>query len=165
MQNPKESKVTTYPDRLPGGPRRFRPAFMVPALAMLSGLAGTIPAQAHVKWFAPYVVGAAPAPVTDTLVNGWFWTGIVLVLAFFALAVAVERSAAGAPISGVLDRISAPLWTRSDDLMRAVIGGFFVAIFAVGGVYLTPDLQTPNEWVSWLQLLIAVLVFSRRTMP
>src|SRR5690606_37885746 len=68
-------------------------------------------------------------------------------------------------ISGVLDRVSAPLWTRSDDLMRAVIGGFLVAIFAVGGVYLTPDLQTPNEWVSWLQLLIAVLVFSRRTMP
>ena len=39
-----------------------------------------------------------------------------------------------------------------------------LAIFAVGGVYLTPDLKTPNEWVSWMQLLIAACVFSRRTM-
>lgn len=133
--------------------------------ALFVSLLAATPAQAHVKWFAPYVVGASPAPVTDTLANGWFWMGILLVLAFFAVTVVVERSTAGARISAVLDKISQPLWTRSDDFMRAVVGAFFVAIFAVGGVYLTPDLQTPNEWVSWLQLLIALLVFSRRTMP
>ena len=38
-------------------------------------------------------------------------------------------------------------------------------IFAVGGVYLTPDLKTPAEWVSWAQLVIAGLIFSRRTQP
>jgi hypothetical protein len=91
--------------------------------------------------------------------------GIVLVLAFFVATVAVEKGPAGLAVTSGLDRISQPLWTRADDFMRVVIGGFFVAIFAVGGVYLTPDLQTPNEWVSWLQLLIAMLVFSRRTMP
>ncbi len=36
---------------------------------------------------------------------------------------------------------------------------------SVGGVYLTPDLKTPAEWVSWLQLLIAMCIFSRRTLP
>ena len=132
---------------------------------LATSLLAATPAQAHVKWFAPYVVGAAPAPVTDTLANGWFWLGIVLVLAFFAATVFVERSAAGPQVGALLDRVSLPLWSRADDFMRAVIGVFFVAIFAVGGVYLTPDLQTPNEWVSWLQLLIAILVFSRRTMP
>ncbi|QQR41263.1 hypothetical protein JI748_15115 [Devosia rhizoryzae] len=91
--------------------------------------------------------------------------GIVLVLVFFAVTVVVERSPAGTTIGTVLDRFTSPLWLRSDDFMRAIIGAFFVAIFAVGGVYLTPDLQTPNEWVSWLQLLIALLVFSRKTMP
>ncbi len=132
---------------------------------LVASMLAVTPAQAHVKWFAPYVVGAAPAPVTDTLVNGWFWLGILLVLGFFAAAVVVERGAFGPQLNGVLDRASSRLWDRSDDFMRAVIGAFFVAIFAVGGVYLTPDLQTPNEWVSWLQLLIAFLVFSRRTMP
>jgi hypothetical protein len=125
----------------------------------------TTPAYAHVKWFAPYVVGSAPAPIMNTLTNGWFWMGIILVLIFFAGTVLVERSTAGQTISAGLDRVSTPLWNRSDDFMRAIIGAFFVAIFAVGGVYLTPDLQTPHEWVSWLQLLIGILVFSRRTMP
>lgn len=123
------------------------------------------PAYAHVKWFAPYVVGSAPAPITQTLANGWFWLGIVLVLAFLVATVVLEKGPVGLGVSGALDRVSLPLWNRADDFMRVVIGGFFVAIFAVGGVYLTPDLHTPNEWVSWLQLLIAMLVFSRRTMP
>lgn len=146
--------------------RRFgRLAVGAPLVSTLAALLAATPAQAHVKWFAPYVVGAAPAPISETLANGWFWTGIVLVLAFFAATVVVERSKAGPTISGTLDRFTNPLWVRSDDFMRAIIGAFFVAIFAVGGVYLTPDLQTPNEWVSWLQLLIALLVFSRKTMP
>lgn len=148
-----------------GGLRRaIRPRFLIAAASALVAMS-PLPAFAHVKWFAPYVVGASPSPLTDPLSNGWFWLGIVLVLAFFAATVVVERTAWGDEAVGVLDRASAPLWTRSDDFMRVVIGAFFVAIFAVGGVYLTPDLQTPNEWVSWLQLLIAAFVFSRKTMP
>ncbi len=56
-------------------------------------------------------------------------------------------------------------WRRQDDYIRSIIAAFFVAIFAVGGVYLTPDLKTPAAWVSWLQLVIASCVFARRTMP
>ena len=111
------------------------------------------------------MVGAAPAPIGDTLGNLWFWMGLALVIAFFAASVLVERSQVAGAINGAIDRTTQALWVRNDDFMRAVVGAFFVAIFAVGGVYLTPDLQTPNEWVSWLQLLIALLVFSRRTMP
>ena len=144
-----------------------------PLWTLLGTAAGTVaatlgavtPAHAHVKWFAPYVVGAAPAPLGETLSNVWFWVGIALVLAFFATTVVAERSPVGGRVSAILDRISNPLWVRGDDFMRAIVAAFFVAIFAVGGVYLTPDLQTPNEWVSWLQLLIALLVFPRRTMP
>ena len=135
------------------------------ALAAGAAVLAPLPAFAHVKWFAPYVVGASPAPVTETLTNGWFWLGIVMVLAFFCVTVLVERQPLGRSVESLIDRASAPVWNRADDFMRAVIGAFFVAIFAVGGVYLTPDLITPNEWVSWLQLLIAAFVFSRRTMP
>ena len=145
--------------------RLGRLAIGVPLASVMVGLIAATPAHAHVKWFAPYVVGNAPAPMSETLTNGWFWTGIILVLAFFVATVALERSTVGLNINAALDRLAFPIWRRSDDFMRAIIGAFFVAIFAVGGVYLTPDLQTPNEWVSWLQLLIALLVFSRRTMP
>src|SRR3546814_7754906 len=59
-------------------------AFLLPAL----------PAQAHVKWFAPYIVGAPPQPVTITLADPGFWTGIALVLAFFLATRCVEKSPA-----------------------------------------------------------------------
>ena len=123
------------------------------------------PAEAHVKWFAPYIVGAKPAPIMTTLTNSWFWLAIGLVLVFFVATRALERSKTGEAVLVGMDRLSDPLWGRLDDFVRAVIAAFFVAIFAVGGVYLTPDLQTPAEWVSWLQLLIAMGVFSRKTMP
>lgn len=147
------------------GRRRWRTGLGVCLGIVLPSLVAATPAYAHVKWFAPYVVGAAPAPLGETLANGWFWLGLGLVLVFLAATVAVERSALGPKVSAALDYAGNPLWSRGDDFMRAIIAAFFVAIFAVGGVYLTPDLQTPNEWVSWLQLLIALLVFSRRTMP
>jgi len=129
------------------------------------GLVASSPAFAHVKWFAPYIIGAPPAPITNTLTDLWFWIAIVLVLAFFLATRALERSSVGPKMLDVMDRVTDPLWRRLDEFVRAVIGAFFVAVFAVGGVYLTPDLKTPSEWVSWLQLLIAFGVFSRITMP
>ena len=135
------------------------------ATAAMSALLWPAAASAHVKWFAPYIVGAAPAPVGDTLANSWFWLALALVLGFFLATRAVERTGAGTAILAGMDRVTDPLWRRLDDFLRVVIAAFFVAVFAVGGVYLTPDLKTPAEWVSWLQLLIAAGLFSRRTMP
>jgi hypothetical protein len=125
----------------------------------------SVPAMAHVKWFAPYIVEAAPQPVTRTLTDPWFWTGLILVVAFFTATRLVEQSRYGQAALVWLNSVTMPIGSRLDDFVRAVIAAFFVAVFAVGGVYLTPDLQTPAEWVSWLQLLIAMLVFFRATQP
>jgi hypothetical protein len=138
----------------------------LPRFAATLALAGTpLLASAHVKWFAPYIVEAPPQRIMETLTDRWFWTGIGLVLAFFLATRALERTRIGHAVLAGFDRVTGPLWARNDDFMRFVISAFFVAIFAVGGVYLTPDLKSPHEWVSWMQLLIAALVFSRRTMP
>ncbi|TIV10547.1 MAG: hypothetical protein E5W00_06985, partial [Mesorhizobium sp.] len=128
-------------------------------------MAFAVPAQAHVKWFAPYIVDAAPQPIGVTLTNVWFWIGIALALTVFPATIAVETRSVGRSVLAGMDRISAPLAIRADDFMRAATAAFFVAIFAVGGVYLTPDLQTPSELVSWAQLAIAAGIFSRKTMP
>ena len=141
----------------------FKNPAMLALAAPVAIALSTLPAQAHVKWFAPYIVGAAPRPITDTLTNSWFWLAIGLVLFFFVATRVIERTSTGEIVLKGLDAVSNPLWLRLDDFVRCVIGAFFVAIFAVGGIYLTPDLQTPAEWVSWLQLLIAFGVFSRRT--
>jgi hypothetical protein len=108
--------------------RRFAVALTV----LAAGAAWSHPAEAHVKWFAPYIVGAAPQPIGATLSNLWFWTGIGLVLAFFLATLAVERGVWGKALLAGLDRVTAPLWNRADDFMRATTGAFFVAIFAAG---------------------------------
>lgn len=144
-------------------PSALRPGLLL-AVATAIALC-TTPAFAHVKWFAPYIVDAPPMPVSATLTNLWFWTAIALVVVFFMATRYLEQKSVGEAVLSGLDTISNPLWLRLDDFVRCVIGAFFVAIFAVGGVYLTPDLQTPAEWVSWLQLLIAFGVFSKKTMP
>ena len=145
----------------PGG----RLLLVLPAMILGGSLFWSTPAAAHVKWFAPYIVGAAPQPLALTLTNPWFWTAIVLVLGFFLATRAIETTDIGQAVLTGMDRLSGWLWLRADDFMRVAVGTFFVAIFAVGGVYLTPDLATPSEWVSWFQLLIAAGLFWRRTMP
>lgn len=146
------------------------PRVIVNAWYSIAGvIAGTsvfpLSAHAHVKWFAPYIVDAPPEPVSTTLRNPWFWSGIALVLTFFVLTRLIERTSVGAGVISLLDRMTNGLYRRQDDFVRSMIGAFFIAIFAIGGVYLTPDLKTPAEWVSWLQLLIACFVFWRPTMP
>src|SRR3712207_5625612 len=71
---------------------------------LVAGAAWAIPAEAHVKWFAPYIVDAAPQPIGATLTNVWFWTGIGLVLAFFLATLAVERTVVGKAVLAGLDR-------------------------------------------------------------
>ncbi|GAC1046016.1 hypothetical protein [Rhizobium sp. No.120] len=122
-------------------------------------------ASAHVKWFAPYIVGAPPEPIGKTLADTWFWVGIGLVLLFFLLTRLVELSKWGGATIAALNKATNPIWLRQDDYIRCIIAAFFVAIFSVGNVYLTPDLKTPHEWVSWLQLVIACCIFWRATMP
>ena len=117
-------------------------------------------AQAHVKWFAPYDIAAAPIEPSALVLNPDFWTGILLVTVCFLAAAVVERSALGRTITEALDRISAPLAGRMGGFVRVITGAFFVGLFARGGTYLTPDLVTQDELVPWLQLVIgACIVF------
>lgn len=132
---------------------------------VMAGAAICVPAHAHVKWFAPYTVAAPPQPLSVTLGNVWFWTALALVLVLFVAARMIEAKPLGQEVLARIDKQTRPLRKRLDAFVRFVIACFFVAIFAVGGVYLTPELKTDNEYVSWVQLLIAALVFSRRTMP
>jgi hypothetical protein len=138
---------------------------VLPALIGTFSLALASVSHAHVKWFAPYIVETKPQPISATLSDIWFWLAIGLVLFFLVATRLVEDTRFGANLTALMDRATDPLWLRLDDFVRSVIAMFFVAIFAVGGVYLTPDLKTPADWVSWSQFAIAVGVFSKRTMP
>lgn len=122
-------------------------------------------AFAHVKWFEAYEVAQRPVPIGDTLSLGYFWMGVALVLGFFIATTLLERRAPGLAVTRTLDTVTRPLHDNADSFLIAVIFAFFVALFAVGGTYLTPDLKTDSELIPWAQLIIALLVIARRTRP
>jgi hypothetical protein len=134
------------------------------ALALLL-LSMPAAAMAHVKWFEAYEVAAKPVPITSTLVLPYFWFALALVLLFFLATTLLERRAPGLAVTRGLDRGTKPLHDHADAFLIAVLAAFFVALFAVGGSYLTPELKTDSELVPWAQLVIALLVIARRTRP
>lgn len=64
-----------------------------------------------------------------------------------------------------VDEVFYLLRGKTDLLMRAVTGGFFVAIWAHGGIILTPELFTTSALTEWLQLAIAIGLIFRITTP
>lgn len=135
-----------------------------PALTLLLLLFASA-ASAHVKWFEDYEVAAEPVPVWTTLALPYFWLGVGLVLAFFIATTLLERRPPGLAATRGLDWATRPLREHADAFMIAVLAAFFVALFAVGGTYLTPELKTGAGWVPWAQFVIALLLVPRRTRP
>lgn len=127
-------------------------------------LAGLGEAQAHVKWFAPYDVAAAPASIGAVL-TPVFWASMLLSALVILALYMIERQWLGNFAHQVLDDLTSGIRRRSDDIMRAGSAAFFVGLWTLGGVYLTPELKTNAEWIPWLQAAIAASFFSRVTMP
>ena len=131
------------------------------AAAGLTAMLGILPtrAWAHVKWFEPFDVTQSPAPI-----RGVMTTHFILVLAGFALLVfggfMLDRLAArsGWSIAGLERREAA-----EEKVLRAGVGAFFMALFTMGGIILTPELHTEAGWPAWLQFGIAATTLSART--
>ena len=131
------------------------------ATAVLAALAALRPARAsaHVKWFAPYDVAQPPVPIVGVMTAHFLLvlTGFVLlVFGGFMLDRLVSRS--GPRLTGLKHRDEA-----EERIMRAGIGAFFMALFTMGGIILTPELQTDASWPAWLQFAIAASMVSART--
>jgi hypothetical protein len=117
------------------------------------------PAWAHVKWFAPYDVAEPPLSLSGVLSRNFLLVvaGFTLLLfAGFLLDRLAARSGRGAAGTRRCEH-------SEEKLLRAATGAFFMALFATGGVILTPELKTGAEWPVWLQLGIAASMLSARS--
>lgn len=133
------------------------PLFLVTALALPAV------AEAHVKWFAPYDVPEQPKPLSQVFSTTYislFVAGLAGVLILSLL----ERTALGAAVLRSVERVTAPLRPRIEHLYRGVGAGFFVALFTLHDIILTPELKTSLPVIPWLQLFIAIGMFWRPTM-
>lgn len=132
-------------------------------LCFVAALAPTA-ASAHVKWFAPYNVAQAPIGLEGVL-NPTFIELLVLTLVVLFTLCSLERTVIGATLLASVDDVFVSLRDKTDTLMRAGTAAFFVAVWAHGGIILTPELFTTNPAIEWLQAAIAVGLLFRVTMP
>jgi hypothetical protein len=133
----------------------------LPALTLAVTAAGMLPnpAWAHIKWFAPYDVCQAPAPISGVLTQHFLlvFAGFTLLLvgSFLVDCFAATKSWTLANL--------APHEDSEERLLRGGTAAFFMALFATGGTILTPELWTDADWPAWLQLGIVASMLSART--
>lgn len=134
-------------------------------LGLASALALVLPraAEAHIKWFCGYDTTLPPLPMKDVL------TPVFLVVAggFAALmftAYLIDRVADRNNWLGRVELALAHFEPSVLLLVRATVGGFFVSLWTMGGVILTPELKTTSLIIPWLQLAIAASTLFRPTL-
>lgn len=142
----------------------FLPHTATVPLALMVNVALSGSASAHVKWFCAYNVAGQPVGLENVLCPDFeFLAGIsVLLLMSGCLA---EGTYLGEAVLRVLDRTTRYMRDNTELTFRAAVGFFFVAIWATGGILLTPELKTESNIVGAIQLGIAAGMLSRRTMP
>jgi hypothetical protein len=132
------------------------------ALVFEALLTGT--ASAHVKWFCAYDVAGQPEGLESVLCPDFeFLTGLSI-LALMTGSV-LEGTVIGAAMLSCLNRATSLVRENIETIFRAGTAFFFIAIWGVGGVLLTPELKTDSTVVGAIQLGIAAGMLSRRTMP
>jgi hypothetical protein len=133
-------------------------------LAVLVNAAFADAASAHVKWFCAFYVAGQPVGLENVLCPD-FETLVGLTILALMIGCMVEGTPLGDAMLRAMDRVTRFPHDNTELMFRAGCGFFFVAVWAVGGILLTPELKTDSTWVGAIQLGIAAGMVSRRTMP
>ena len=139
----------------------FAAAFPL-AFVVNAGFVGT--ASAHVKWFCAYDVAGQPQGLENVLCPDFEFLIGLSILALMAGAL-LEGTPVGAATLRALDRVTRFARANIETAFRAGCAFFFIAVWSVGGILLTPELKTDSTIVGMIQLGIAAGMLSRRTMP
>ncbi|TXN39410.1 hypothetical protein FV233_28135, partial [Methylobacterium sp. WL7] len=124
-----------------------------PPLALL---AGTSSASAHVKWFCAYDVAGQPRGLEQVLCADFEWLAglAILCLMFGCLA---EGTPLGGALLNALDRVTTQIRTDTELLVRATLGFFFVSLWGMGGIILTPELKTDVDAIGHSGIIVVLL--------
>jgi hypothetical protein len=134
------------------------------AAAFLSAASFATEASAHVKWFCAFDVAGQPRGLENVLCADF--EGLVgLAVLILMLGCLVDGTAFGDALLRALNRVTSEIRSNHEILIRAVCGFFFVTLWSLEGILLTPELKTSAVWIPWLQLAIAAGLIWRRTMP
>jgi hypothetical protein len=141
--------------------------FRIVALVTFVALAA-LSVDGHVKWFFDYDVTKPPTAIGDVLDGTFIKLFLLSALACYVFFL-FDRYIFEEGLFEEFDRNLKRLDNAAQFIMRAATGIFFLCLFGwwVFGYgesfYLTPELKTASPFVPWVQLAIAVCVFSRYT--
>jgi len=143
--------------------RRLQFAVAIPLAIMVNVLvAGT--ADAHVKWFCAYDIAGQPRGLENVLCPDFEFLFGLSILALMCGCLC-EGTIVGAFMMRAMNRATRFVHENTELIFRAGTGFFFISIWAVGGILLTPELKTSSATIAAIQLGIAAGMLSRRTMP
>jgi hypothetical protein len=144
-------------------PSWLRCAAAIPSAFLVNALfAGS--ASAHVKWFCAFNVAGQPRGLEQVLCPDFELLFGMSVLALVTGAL-LESTPVGAAMVRSFDRATTYIRDNIEIIFRACTAFFFLAIWGLGGVLLTPELKTSSTLIAVIQLGIAASMLSRRTMP
>jgi hypothetical protein len=146
--------------RLPG----WLPRAAAIPLAIMVNAALSESASAHVKWFCAYNVARQPRGLENVLCPDFEFLVGLSILALMSGSL-VEGTSLGMAMVRAMDRATAFARDNTEMMFRAGCAFFFIAIWGVGDILLTPELKTGSTIVAAIQLGIAAGMLSRRTMP
>jgi hypothetical protein len=121
-------------------------------------------ASAHVKWFCAYNVAGQPDGLENVLCPDFEALTGLSVLALMAGCL-IEGTPLGTAMIRSIDRATQFVRDNTEMMFRAGTAFFFIAIWGVGGILLTPELKTQSTLIAAIHLGIAAGMLSRRTMP
>jgi hypothetical protein len=140
------------------------PAAATMALATMVNVVSVSTASAHVKWFCAYDVAGQPRNLENVLCpNFELLVGMAIMALLFGCF--IEGTPLGEALQRAFNRVTVHVRDNTELMVRGGGGFFFVAIWALGGIILTPELKTTSVAIGILQLAIAAGLLSRRTMP
>jgi hypothetical protein len=144
---------------------RMRPPLAAAAAVAFLSVAGfASQASAHVKWFCAFDVAGQPRGLENVLCADF--EGLIgLAVLSLIIGCLADGTALGDALLNALNQVTRAIRDNHEILIRAVAGFFFVTLWSMEGILLTPELKTNAAWIPWLQLAIAAGLISRRTMP
>ena len=129
----------------------------------LFGVLGSQPAQAHVKWFVEFDLSDPPRALPDVLSHEFFSLLACASLALFAVYALDGRWTRTGRFALLEHKFS---W--HPDIATAIVrigtGIFFLCLWLMGNVILTPETETEAFYIPYLQFFTAFFVLFQRTL-
>jgi hypothetical protein len=120
---------------------------------------------AHVKWFVEFDLSDPPQSFTE--ITAKFYYLSLLVLSLWGIIIALLLDYLWKIHFGHFSFLEKTFSQYNDialNIARIGTGMFFVAIWLVGDIILSPELITNTEYVAYIQLIIAFSVLSKRSL-